>query len=256
MSDDARTLPWGAIGPRSLHPGDVSPTLRPVTRQFPDGPPADEAAALLTVQHRVARAMSLVTRLEIGPRPEVSSGPVIYAANHRSLADLLLAANTFSRWGWPIRPLVAGGYFKRPGIGWLLERLRCIPVDGAEALDLATEALSDGWSVAVMPEGRIVSETEWGRTGVGHARSGIGRLAMDTGLPVVAIGASGTERFWPRGRSMPRIRPGRRVPLAVSCEVVGVISDELARDATDRIMGAIARQVAESDRKTGRINSG
>lgn len=243
----------GAIAPRSLPPGDDTRTLGPMTRQFPDGPPADEAAALLTVQDRVARAMSLVTRLEIGPPPEITSGPVIFAANHRSIADLLLAANTFSRWGWPIRPLVAGAYFKRPGIGGLLERLRCIPVDGTEALDLAIEALSEGWSVAIMPEGRIVPEAEWGPTGVGRARTGIGRLAMETGLPVVAIGASGTERFWPRGRSMPRIRPGRRFPLAVSCEVVGVISEEPARDATDRIMEAIARQAAESDRKTGRI---
>ena len=243
----------GAIATRSLPRGDRTRTLRWVTRQFPDGPPVDEAGALLAVQHRVARAMSLVTRLEIGPPPEITHGPVIHAANHRSLADLLLAANTFSRWGWPIRPLVAGSYFQRPGIGWLLERLRCIPVDGTEALDLATEALSEGWSVAIMPEGRIVPEAEWAPTGVGRARSGIGRLAIDTGLPVVAIGASGTERFWPRGRSMPQIRPGRRFPLAVSCEVVGVIADEAARDATDLIMEAIARQVVESDRKTGRI---
>lgn len=213
----------------------------------------DEAAALLSVQHRVARAMSLVTRLEIGPPPDVTPGPVIHAANHRSLADLLLAANTFSRWGWPIRPLVAGSYFKRAGIGWLLKRLRCIPVDGTEALELATDALHQGWSVAIMPEGRIVPEAEWAPTGVGRARSGIGRLAMDTGLPVVAIGASGTERFWPRGASMPRIRPGHRFPLAVSSEVLGVIADEAARDATDRIMEAIARQVVESDRKTGRV---
>ena len=103
-----------------------------------------------------------------------------------------------------------------------------------------------------MPEGRIVPEAEWGPTGVSRARSGIGRLALDTGLPVVAIGASGTERFWPRGRSVPRIRPGRRFPLAVSSEVVGVISDQPARDATERIMEAITRQVAESDRLTGR----
>ena len=39
----------------------------------------------------------------------------------------------------------------------------------------------------------------------------------------------------------------------MSYEVVGVIADEAARDATDLIMEAIARQVVESDRKTGRI---
>ena len=207
---------------------------------------------LLAVQHRVARAMAVTTRLEVGPRPEAHLGPAIHAANHRSLADLLLSAGTFSQWGWPIRPLVAGAYFDKPGIGGLLERLRCIPVHGTEALDLAIEALEQGWSVAIMPEGRVVPEEEWGPTGVGRAHPGIGRLAIDTGLPVVANGASGTERFWPPGRSCPRVRLGRRYHLALRSEVVGVVSDAHARDATQRIMDAVVRCVAESDQITGR----
>ena len=253
MPDAVRTPLWAVTARRSRRPDDAARTLRPVTRQFSDGPPAHEAEALLIVQRRVARAMAVVSRLDVGPRPEVSSGPAIHAANHRSMADLLLSTGTFSRWGWPIRPLVAGAYFDRPGIGGLLERLRCIPVQGTEALDLASKALEQGWSVAIMPEGRIVSEDEWGPTGVGRAHPGIGRLAIDTGLPVVANGASGTERFWPRGRAFPRVRPGHRYHLALCSEVVGVVHDDRARDATTRIMDAVARCVVDADRITGRI---
>lgn len=243
---------WDATEPRSRLAPDRGPTLRLVSGNYPDGPPADEAEALLAVQRQVARVMGLVTRLDVGPRPEVPTGPAIHAANHRSMADLLLSTGTFSHWGWPIRPLVAGSYFDKPGLGGLLRRLRCIPVHGTEAIDHAVEVLEQGWSVAIMPEGRIVPEEEWAPTGVGRSHPGIGRVAIDTGLPVVANGASGTEVFWPRGRTFPRVRPGRRCHLALRSEVVGPVPDDRSRDATARIMEAVARCVALSDRITGR----
>ena len=243
---------WGATEQKYCLPADHRRTLRTVSAIYPDGPPADEAEAVLAIQRQVARAMGLVTRLDVGPRPEVPPGPAIHAANHRSMADLLLSTGTFSQWGWPIRPLVAGAYFDKPGLGGLLRRLRCIPVDGTEAIDSAVEALERGWSVAIMPEGRIVPEEEWALTGVGRSHPGIGRVAIDTGLPVVANGASGTELFWPRGRSLPIVRPGRRFHLVLRSEVVGPVPDDKSRDATTRIMEAVARCVAVSDQITGR----
>ena len=218
---------------------------------WPAGPPDAEAADLLRVQHRVATAMGVMATFDIGPRPDAGPGPAIHAANHRSLADLLLSTATFSAWGWPIRPLVAGDYFDKAGIGPLLRALRCIPVHGTEALDMAAEELAKGWSIAIMPEGRVVPEDEWAETGVGRAHPGIGRLAIDTGLPVVANGAVGTERLWPRGQPFPKIRPWRRPRLVLRSEVVGPVPDGRSREATDRIMSAIARCVAASDGVTG-----
>lgn len=220
---------------------------------WPAGPPADEAAELLRSQRRLARAMRLATRVDIGPRPEIDAGPVIHAANHRSLADLLLSAITFSSWGWPIRPLVAGSYFEKPVVAQLLKSLRCIPVHGPEALDQAAEELAKGWSVAIMPEGRVVPEAEWAESGVGRAHSGIGRLAIHTRLPVVANGASGTELLWPKGRPFPKIRPWHRQRLVLRSEVVGVIAEGRSREVTESIMAAIARCVNAADRITGRI---
>ena len=243
---------WDVAEQKSRPAPDRGRTLRSVSGMYPDGPPSGEAEALLATQRQVARAMRLVTRMDVGPRPQVPPGPAIHAANHRSMADLLLSTGTFSHWGWPIRPLVAGAYFDKPGLGGLLRRLRCVPVHGTEAIDRAVEVLEQGWSVAIMPEGRVVPEEEWAPTGVGRSHPGIGRVAIDTGLPVVANGASGTEVFWPRGRSFPILRPGRRCHLVLRSEVVGPVPDDKSRDATSRIMEAVARCVAVSDRITGR----
>ena len=223
-------------------------------REFLNSPDPTEAAALAGVHRQVARGLGLLATLDVGVRPEVSEEPVILAANHRSMADLFLAAAVFSKWGWPIRPLVAGSYFDRPGISGLLRRLRCIPVHGSEALDIAAEVMADGWSVAVMPEGRVVPEAEWAPTGVGTARPGVGRLALATGRPVVAIGVSGTERFWPRGRNLPRISPWRRFPLRVRHEVLGVMAGDQPSVALEEIMAGITRCLVATESPSGRFD--
>jgi 1-acyl-sn-glycerol-3-phosphate acyltransferase len=211
--------------------------------------PAEQASLISTLRF-VNTVMGAFVRSESGPPPDVPVGPAIYAANHRSLADLLLAAIAFHSWGRPIRPLVASAYFRKPGIGPVLGRLRCIPVDGSEALELAAADIEAGWSVAIMPEGRVVPVEEWSVDGVGQLRSGVGRLALETGLPVVAIGASGTEAFWPRGSTVPRIRPWRRYPLALRHEVLGVITGDSPREATDVVRAALVRCVDRADTAT------
>jgi hypothetical protein len=72
------------------------------------------------------------------------------------------------------------------------------------------------------------------------------------GMGVVANGASGTEKLWPRGRSLPFFRPWRRVPLVLRSEVVGVVESKRAREATDEVMAAVVRCVVISDRIAGR----
>jgi len=199
--------------------------------------------SVLRAQKAIAAVLRPFARVDVGPRPDVPPGPVILAANHRSMADLLLASGTFARWEWPIRPLVAASYFDRPGLGTILRRLRCIPVTGTDALALAADALAAGWSVAIMPEGRIVRAEEWAETGVGRPHPGVGRLAIDTGLPVVANGAVGTEDFWPRERSLPRLRPWSRPHLVLRSEVLGVINEPHSRDAMETIWDGVRRCV-------------
>ncbi|HCV35497.1 MAG TPA: hypothetical protein DF783_01105 [Acidimicrobiaceae bacterium] len=240
------TRPWVVAGRRATE-GMVS------TTPLPD---PDEQAMIMSTMRTVSRVMGVLTRANIGPPPEIGPGPAIYAANHRSLADLLLASVTFHSWERPIRPLVAAAYFQMPVIGPLLHRLGCIPVDGVEALDLATVELEAGWPVAIMPEGRVVPVEEWREDGVGRTHQGVGWLAVSTGLPLIANGASGTEAFWPRSSKTPRIRPWNRYPLALRSEVLGVIHAAEPREATELVRAALVRCVERADSVVEEMRSG
>ena len=200
---------------------------------------------------QVHRLLRIGARYDVGPPGVQEDGPVIHAANHRSMADLLFAAAAFHEWGQRIRCLAAASYFEKKGIGRLLSDLRCIPVEGAEVLQVATEVLEQGMPIAIMPEGRLVGPEEWDETGVGRPHPGVGRLALDTGLPVVVVGAAGTEELWPKGRTAPRIRPWNRTLLTMRASYLGPIEAEHSRDATAIIWDGVKTCVAEAEAARG-----
>ncbi|MBJ40665.1 MAG: hypothetical protein CMD84_00095 [Gammaproteobacteria bacterium] len=194
---------------------------------------------------------SKLAEVEVEDVPTEITGPAIYACNHRSLSDLLIAGPTFLHWGQPIRALVAASYFEHPFIGPLLRYLKCIPVQGHEAIEQAAEALHSGWSVAIMPEGRVVPRSEWMEEGVSRGHIGVGKLASQTGFPVVASGASGSELLWPRGKYLPFMKPWNRQKVVLRCEYLGAVDEKLPRDATDLIMEGVKRCVERAERETG-----
>ena len=191
--------------------------------------------------------LRVCARYDVGPPGTPVAGPVIHASNHRSMADLLFAAAAFHEWGQPIRCLAAASYFEKKGIGRLLRDLRCIPVEGTDALQVAAGILEQGIPVAIMPEGRLVGPEEWDETGVGRPHPGVGRLALDTGLPVVVVGAAGTEELWPKGRGRPFIRPWNRTLLTMRTRYLGPIETEHSREATAVIWDGVKACVAEAE---------
>ena len=206
---------------------------------------------LLKAFRNLSSLTSVLAKVTVEDLPKEVKGPAIYAANHRSLADLLIAGPTFLHWGRPIRALVAASYFKHPVIGPLLKTLKCIPVKGLDVIDEAAEALNDGWSIAIMPEGRVVPEEEWKPEGVGKGHIGIGKLALETSCPVVVSGASGSELLWPRGNNLPYIKPWKKQKVFLCCEHLGVVTAENYRDCTDQIMDGVKRCVVRAEEATG-----
>jgi len=204
--------------------------------------------AALRRMRQVGSFLRLIARLDVGAAATTSSRPVLHAANHRSLLDLLFAAAAFAHWGQPIRCLVAASYFQKPGLGKLLRDLRCVPVNGRAALNVAQDLLLAGTSVAIMPEGRVVPPEDWNENRVGRPHSGVGRLAIDTGVAVAVAGAAGTEILWPKDRSWPQVRLwSNRTLLTMRTRYLGPIDARHARDATFEIWDAVSECVAEAE---------
>jgi 1-acyl-sn-glycerol-3-phosphate acyltransferase len=141
-------------------------------------------------------------------------GPAIVAPSHVSALDAIPLGMAVYRRGRVMRWVAAAEFFEKPVLGWVLRTFRQIPLRrGARdlgALEDAVRALrEDGSLVAIYPEGRVHSERERLR-----GKSGVARIALAAGVPVIPVGIWGPQVRWPRGRIRFR-RPGRPVCAVV-----------------------------------------
>ena len=133
-----------------------------------------------------------------------SAGPVLLAANHRSFLDPFVIGALTRR---PVYYMAKRELFENRWQAWLLNSLGAFPVDRGrsdeQAMVTARAILQRGDCVVIFPEGTRV------RSGpLAHPHRGVGRLALQTGAPIVPVAVLGTEdvrRGW-------RIRP-RKVSL-------------------------------------------
>jgi 1-acyl-sn-glycerol-3-phosphate acyltransferase len=116
-------------------------------------------------------------------------GPVIFASNHRSFLDALVLGTLVRR---PVYYVAKKEHFLHPVRGRVMSMLGAFPVDrGAgdtRAMDTARAILERGDCVCIFPEG---TRTRPGPLGSAHR--GVGRLALQTGAPVVPVAVIGTE---------------------------------------------------------------
>jgi 1-acyl-sn-glycerol-3-phosphate acyltransferase len=121
-----------------------------------------------------------------------ADGPAVIAPNHKSLMDPFFVGVAAPR---PVRFMAKSELFRGP-IGPLIRRLGAFPVRrggrDAEAIETAREILREGGLVVVFPEGTRVDEPD----ALGAPRRGAGRLAIETGSPIVPTAITGTARLW------------------------------------------------------------
>ncbi len=166
-------------------------------------------------------------------------GPLIVAANHRSFLDPFVIGASLP-WRRPIQFVAKAELFGRRWSGWILSRLGAFPIRRGEAdeeaMTTARMALERGGSLVIFPEGTRI------RTGsLAAPKRGVGRLALETGAPVLPVAVYGTEyvrRGW-------RIRP-RKVKLragrAMTFPRTERPSPALAATVTERIWPNIELQ--------------
>lgn len=125
----------------------------------------------------------LMLKLDIRWQAALPKGPVLYAANHPSTTDPIFIHLISPQ---PMSVMITSKVFSIPVLGPYMRKLQqiCVtPGKGAQVLEEARQTLKAGRSVTIFPEG-LISPVD----GFHAPRSGVARLALESGVPVVPIG--------------------------------------------------------------------
>lgn len=195
----------------------------------------------------------LTKRRWIGRENIPATGPVIFAANHVSHADPLTVAHFVYDLPRNPRFLAKDSLFRVPVLKWVLYGCRQIPVyrgtkDASASLRAARDVLAEGESVIIYPEGTTTKDPElWPMV----ARTGVARLALESGAPVIPVAQWGAQQLFDARTKKVRLRPRTPVttvagpPVDLSAYERRPLTAEVLRGATDEIMRAVRRQLAE-----------
>lgn len=193
-----------------------------------------------------------IMRLMFRPRVEgvehiPSEGPVILAGNHLTFIDSMILPLVCDRQVFFIGKdeYVKGKGLKGRLMAWFFTGVGMIPVDrdggkgGVAALMTGRRVLEEGKVFGIYPEG---TRSPDGR--LYRGRTGIARLTLMTGAPVVPFAMIGTDRIQPTGAGMPRpcrvtVRFGK--PMEFS-RYEGMDRDRyVLRAVTDSVMAEVMR---------------
>jgi 1-acyl-sn-glycerol-3-phosphate acyltransferase len=181
------------------------------------------------------------------------AGGVIIAPNHLSYLDWGTDALYFYDAGRYPTFMIKASMFKVPFIGWFLYKAGQLPVhrgrtDAGLVLKQAEQALQEGAAVIVYPEATATRDPDhWPMV----AKTGVARLALTTGVPVIPVAHWGTQEILPYGSKKFRLFPRGTVrtvagkPVDLSKWAGQKTSARALRDATAAIMEEITALVAQ-----------
>ena len=129
-------------------------------------------------------------------------GAAILAGNHLSFCDSIFLPLVLRR---RVTFVAKAEYFENPRTAWFFRAVGQIPIKreggsaSERALASARDVLGCGSLFGIYPEG---TRSPDGRLHKGH--TGVARLALQTGVPVLAVAMIGTREVQPIGRTLPR----------------------------------------------------
>jgi 1-acyl-sn-glycerol-3-phosphate acyltransferase len=196
-----------------------------------------------TLELSLAPALRAVFKPQItGAQHVPASGPVIIAANHQSFADEFLIPLGARR---QVFYFAKAEYFTAPGLrgramAAFFHGMGQVPVvrtdtrSAAAVIDIGVEVLGEGSALGIFPEG---TRSPDGR--LYKFRTGVARLALRSGAPVVPVGVVGTRDVLPPERRLPR-----RAPVALRFGAPLSFGDRAGQERSARVL----REVTETIR--------
>lgn len=180
-------------------------------------------------------------------------GGVIVAGNHLSYADWAAMALFIHEAGRYPAFLVKSSAFNVKVLGPFLHAAGQLPVnrgsaDAALVLKDAESALTQGECVIIYPEGTATRDpAQWPMV----AKTGVARMALATGCPVIPVATWGAQEILPYGTKKPHLRPRHTVRMLagpavdLSAYAGQPLSRDVLRAATATIMADITGLLAQ-----------
>jgi 1-acyl-sn-glycerol-3-phosphate acyltransferase len=176
-------------------------------------------------------------------------GPAIVACNHISYLDPLTNGEAVDRAGRRARFLAKQELFRIPVVGTVLRGAGQIAVargsrDGS-SLDRAVEALEAGEVVVIYPEGTVTDRADGLPM---QGKTGVARLALRTGVPIVPMASWGSREVWQKS-GKGSLRFGRPILTKIGAPIPTARDPDAAatewRALTDDVMEAISDLAVE-----------
>ena len=190
----------------------------------------DERAGYRVCQGWV-RANLLTSGVRVRTHPLATldpSTPYVFMSNHRSHFDVLAAIAALPE--FQLRWVAKKELTRVPIFGWALRHTGHVIIDRSDtaqavaSLRAAEARMRDGISVIIFPEG---TRSPDGASLLPFKKGGF-MLALETGVPIVPLAISGSERVLPKSSWW--IRSGTiDVAVGAPIPVAGVDRDELVR---------------------------
>jgi len=165
-------------------------------------------------------------------------GPVIVASNHLSFLDSIFIPLVIRR---RVTFVAKAEYFDSWKTKWFFSAVGQIPVRreggsaGERALASALDVLRDGGVFGIYPEGTRSRDGDLHR---GH--TGVARLALRSGAPIVPVGLVGTRDVQPPDRTLPRFFQPITVKFGTPIDATRFAGREddrmVLRQITDEVM--------------------
>jgi 1-acyl-sn-glycerol-3-phosphate acyltransferase len=167
-----------------------------------------------------------------------ADGPAILASNHLSFSDSVFLPLVLKR---RITFVAKAEYFEKKKTAWIFRALGQIPIKreggsaSQRALDSAMEILDAGGLFGIYPEG---TRSPDGCLYKGH--TGVARLALQSGAPVIVVAMVGTREAQPIGQVKPNFGSSIGVrfsrPLRFDRYADRADDPRILRQITDEIM--------------------
>ncbi|MBE1579215.1 lysophospholipid acyltransferase family protein [Amycolatopsis roodepoortensis] len=196
----------------------------------------------------------LFTRFRVrGGEHLPASGGFLVASNHLSFADPTTVTAYCLAHGRVPRYLAKASLWDAPVIGSVMRSGKHIPVyrgaaTASDAYRDAVSAVREGECVVIFPEATFTDHPDgWPMRG----KTGIARIALETGVPVIPLANWGTHHLLPSDAVLPRAFPRKTVnlvagpPVDLSDLMTPSPSREVLEEATKRIMTAVTELLIE-----------